>query len=408
MRIGIIGGGASGLFCGLVAKKNNPKNKIYIIEKADKCGKKILATGNGRCNLTNETMGEEFFFSSSIDHVKEALSVFTNIDTKESFNELGLLFTTGDKGKIYPRSLQASSVLDVLRIENQKLGVNEITGFKVLKIEKKGNIFRVFGEKETLEFEKIVIATGGKSGENLGSDGDGYTFLKSFGHKMNPVFQSLVQIKCDNTYTKALNGTKITVSAKIEVNGKCIDKGVDEMHFTEYGLSGPLGFNLSRSVSKHFSEKNPKDIYCSIDFMGELSYDEVKSFIIDRIKAQGHKNLEDFFTGVFSKRCGQMIIKKSTDKKFNTLAKELSGAEIKEIANNIKAFKVKLLSVMPFKNSQVTAGGIKVEEFDIKTLESKNISGLYACGEVLDVDGICGGYNLQWAWSSGYMVGKAL
>lgn len=408
MRIGIIGGGAAGLFCALTAKKNNPKNKIYIIEKSEKCGRKILATGNGRCNLTNENMGEEYFFSSDISYVKEALSVFSNLDTQKSFNNLGLLFTTGEKGKIYPRSLQASAVLDVLRMENQRLGVEEITGFKVIKIEKKGNVFRVFGEKETLEFEKIVIATGGMSGENLGSDGDGYTFLKSFGHKMNPVFQSLVQIKCDNTYTKALNGTKITVSAKIEVNGKIIDKGVDEMHFTEYGLSGPLGFNLSRAVSRHFAEKNESDIYCVIDFMQELSYDEVKSFIQSRIKTQGHKTLEDFFTGVFSKRCGQMIIKKSTDKKFNVSAKELSGTEIKEIANNIKAFKVKLVSVMPFKNSQVTAGGIKIEDFEKETLQSLKTSGLYACGEVLDVDGICGGYNLQWAWSSGYIAGKAL
>ena len=408
MRVGIIGGGAAGLFCGLCAKKNNPKNKIYILEKADKCGRKILATGNGRCNLTNEVMGPEFFYSSDTAYVKEALSVFSNLDTQKSFENLGLLFTTGDKGKIYPRSLQASAVLDVLRMENQRLGVEEVTGFKVVKIEKKGNIFRVFSEKETLEFEKIVIATGGMSGENLGSDGDGYTFLKSFGHKMNPVFQSLVQIKCDNTYTKALNGTKITVSAKIDVDGKTVDKGIDEMHFTEYGLSGPLGFNLSRSVSKHFCEKNPKDIYCIIDFMQELTYEEVKTLIQSRIKTQGHKPLEDFFTGVFSKRCGQMIIKKSTDKKFNTPAKDLSGAEIKEIVNNIKAFKVKLLSVMPFKNSQVTAGGIRIEDFDIKTLESNKVSGLFACGEVLDVDGICGGYNLQWAWSSGYMVGKAL
>ena len=408
MRIGIIGGGASGLFCGLVAKKNNPKNKIYIIEKAEKCGRKILATGNGRCNLTNENMGEEYFFASDISYVKEALSVFSNLDTQKSFNELGLLFATGEKGKIYPRSLQASAVLDVLRMENQRLGVEEITGFKVEKIEKKGNVFRVFGGRETLEFEKIVIACGGMSGENLGSDGEGYNFLKAFGHKMNPVFQSLVQIKCDNTYTKALNGTKITVSAKIEVDGKCIDKGVDEMHFTEYGLSGPLGFNLSRSVSKHFAEKNQKDIYCIIDFMKELSYDQVKTFVQNRIKTQGHKNLEDFFTGVFSKRCGQMIIKKSTDKKFNCPAKELSGAEIKEITNNIKSFKVKLISVMPFKNSQVTAGGIRIEDFEKNTLESKKVKGLYACGEVLDVDGICGGYNLQWAWSSGYITGKAL
>lgn len=408
MRIGIIGGGAAGLFCGLMAKKNNPKNKIYIIEKSEKCGRKILATGNGRCNLTNENMGEEYFFSSDISYVKEALSVFSNSDAQKSFNDLGLLFTTGEKGKIYPRSLQASSVLDVLRIENQKLGVEEICGFKVLKIEKKGNIFRVFGEKETLEFEKIVIATGGMSGENLGSEGDGYNFLKAFGHKMNPVFQSLVQIKCDNTYTKALNGLKITVSAKIETEGKTIDKGIDEMHFTEYGLSGPLGFNLSRSVSKHFAEKKGKDIFCVIDFMQELSYDETKAFVQNRIKTQGYKALEDFFTGVFSKRCGQMIIKKSTDKKFNTPAKDLSGAEIKEIVNNIKAFRVKLVSVMPFKNSQVTAGGIKIEDFHKETLESKKLNGLYACGEVLDVDGICGGYNLQWAWSSGYIVGNAL
>ncbi len=408
MRIGIIGGGASGLFCGITAKKNNPKNKVYIIEKAEKCGRKILATGNGRCNLTNENMGEEYFFSSDISYVREALSAFSNSDTQKSFNDLGLLFATGEKGKIYPRSLQASAVLDVLRMESKRLGVEEICGFKVVKIEKKGDIFRVFGEKETLEFEKLVIATGGMSGENLGSDGDGYNFLKAFGHKMNPVFQSLVQIKCDNTYTKALNGTKITVSAKIEVDGKTIDKGIDEMHFTEYGLSGPLGFNLSRSVSKHFAEKNESDIYCVIDFMQELSYDEVKAFVQNRIKTQGYKNLEDFFTGVFSKRCGQMIIKKSTDKKFNVSAKELSGAEIKEIANNIKAFKVKLISVMPFKNSQVTAGGIKIEDFEKATLESKKLRGLYACGEVLDVDGICGGYNLQWAWSSGYIVGKAL
>lgn len=401
MKIGILGGGASGLLCAVTVKRNHPEYTVEILEKADKTGKKILATGNGRCNLTNKDIDIKYFHSGNLPFVKGVLDDFSKEDTISFFKELGLLISEGEKGKLYPRSLQASSVLDVLRLECLRLGVCEITGFKVSKVKEGFTVYSADGKQRS--YDKIVVACGGMSGENLGSDGDGYDILKSFGHKMTPIFQSLVQIKCDNTYTKALNGTKITVLAKLVKNDEVLEERTDELHFTDYGLSGPLSFNMSRSVSQHFSQN--QDIFMSIDFMKELSYEETSDFVKTRVKEQGYKTLEDFFTGVFSKRCGQMIIKKSTDKKFSEKASALTDKEILAVINNIKAFKVKLMGVMPFKNSQVTAGGIKLDGFDPKTLQSKFISGLFACGEVLDVDGDCGGYNLQWAWSSGYKVG---
>lgn len=408
MKISVIGGGAAGLTAAIVCKRKSPFYEIEIFEKLDRAGKKILATGNGRCNLTNESVKVCNYRTDNTGYVENIIKKYNTNEILEFFKGLGLLFYTGEKGRIYPRSLQAASVIDVLRLECERLGIKIMPGSKVESIKKTKNGFAVKANGKEYFCDKVVIAAGGESGENLGSDGDGIRLLSSMGHKIIKTFPSLVQIRTENGETKSLNGLKMNISARLyNKDNRLLFEDTGEMHFANYGLSGPLAFNMSYSVSRALSRKE-KGIFASLDFMREFSFDETLSFLKERTKTMGDKPLEVFLTGVFPKMCSLLLMKNSTDKKLNVKTSSLSENDILSLAKNIKEFKVLTTGVMPFKNSQATAGGGDLSEFNKNTLESEKIRGLYACGEVLDVVGDCGGYNLHFAWASGMCVGENL
>ncbi|MCH5211757.1 MAG: NAD(P)/FAD-dependent oxidoreductase [Oscillospiraceae bacterium] len=393
MKIGIIGGGASGLMAAIAAKNENTDVTIYEREK--RVGKKILATGNGRCNMTNTTASPDNYHGFDISFIDGAIKRFWVDRTLDFFTECGILWKEEDGGKVYPYSDTASSVLDVLRRRLDTEGISVECGFDVKSVKKKGREFIIEdyrGRKEVCD--RVVIAGGGKASPALGSNGSCYEILKSFGHTITAIYPSLVQIKTETDIVKKLKGIK--VNAALTLGGRC---ETGEILFTDYGLSGPPVFFLSAYMAGCKTAE--------LDLMPEYKYTDVHSILSDRCAYLCNVPLEDYFTGMLNKRVGQALLKSVGIAPLSRLSGSLSGTEIKQLAAAIKKWSFKIEGTMSWNNAQVTKGGAVTAQFDKVTMESKLINGLYACGEVLDIDGDCGGYNLQWAWSSGYLAGTA-
>ncbi len=394
----IIGAGASGMAAAITAAGDGG-NRVILLEKQSRPGKKLLATGNGCCNLTNADLSIENYFGSEKEFAIPALTRFGLESTLDFFRSLGLLTREEGGGRIYPYSMQASSVLDVLRFALERPNIELHCGAAAVSIEKKGSGFSVATDKGPFFADRLIVAAGGAAAPRLGGTADGYKLLQTMGHSRTALYPSLVQVKTENAYPRALKGIK--TDAKVTLfSGKaavCVSAG--EVLFTEYGLSGPAVFELSRFVS------TGKDLSVSLDLMPEYAEDEVAGLLLENRKSAGSLACENFLAGVLNKRLGQMLIKYS-EIALSAPAASLKDAEIQRLACSIKNFKLPVTGTTGFENAQVTAGGIRTSEFRSDTLESRLCPNLFAAGEVLDVDGRCGGYNLQWAWSSGRLAGK--
>lgn len=390
--IAIIGGGASGLMAAVAAK--NEDTNVTVFERTKRVGKKILATGNGRCNMTNTGAGLKNYHGKDPSFVNGAIKRFWVNETLELFSELGILWKEEERGKVYPYSDTASAVLDVLRRRVERTGTEVRCDLDVKSIEKKNGKFivRTYSGTED-KFDKVIIAAGGKAAPDLGSNGSGYELLKSFGHKITALRPSLVQIKTDTDIVKKLKGIKIDANVTI---GRNSSRG--ELLFTDYGLSGPPIFELTSRLNG--------DKTIEIDMMPDHTSDDVLNIIYERMAYLYDVPLEEFFTGMLNKRVGQALLKSVGVAPLSRESSSLTEAEAKKIVSAIKGWRFNITGTMSWNNAQVTKGGAETAGFDSATMESKLIKGLYACGEVLDIDGDCGGYNLQWAWSSGYIAGK--
>ena len=390
--IAIIGGGASGLMAAVAAK--NEDTNVTVFERTKRVGKKILATGNGRCNMTNTGAGSKNYHGKDPSFVNGAIKRFWVNETLELFSELGILWKEEERGKVYPYSDTASAVLDVLRRRVERTGTEVRCDLDVRSIEKKNGKFivRTYSGTED-KFDKVIIAAGGKAAPDLGSNGSGYGLLKSFGHKITALRPSLVQIKTDTDIVKKLKGIKIDANVTI---GRNSSRG--ELLFTDYGLSGPPIFELTSRLDG--------DKTIEIDMMPDHTSDDVLNIIYERMAYLYDVPLEEFFTGMLNKRVGQALLKSVGVAPLSRESSSLTEAEAKKIVSAIKGWRFNITGTMSWNNAQVTKGGAETAGFDSATMESKLIKGLYACGEVLDIDGDCGGYNLQWAWSSGYIAGK--
>ena len=391
LNIAVIGGGASGLFAAISAKNENTDVTIY--EKEKRVGRKILATGNGRCNMTNTTASYNDYHSLDIKFIYPTIERFWVDQTLDFFENIGILWKEEDEGKVYPYSDTASAVLDVLRQKLEKSGVITECEFGVKKIKKQNNQFIIEDKNGNRKrADRVIIATGGMAGAQLGSDGSGYKILEGFGHKITKLYPSLVQIRTQTDTVKKLKGIK--VNAKVSVGDK---EKTGEVLFTDYGISGPPVFWLSSYI------EGEKEI--ALDIMPEYSYTDISDMITKRVNTLGDIPLEDFFVGMLNKRVSQALLKHIGVEPLSRLASSLSRKEIQAISSIIKNFKLQIKGTSTWNNAQVTKGGADVSQFNADTMESKLVKGLYCCGEVLDVDGDCGGYNLQWAWSSGYIAG---
>ncbi|MBC7959303.1 MAG: NAD(P)/FAD-dependent oxidoreductase [Vallitaleaceae bacterium] len=401
-KVIIMGGGASGMMAAIIAARLG--SKVTILERCDRIGKKILATGNGRCNLTNTTVDESNYFIKEPHKgfVNQILDQFNVQTTLDFFHGLGIEIVEKEDGKLYPRSDQASSVLAVLMAELEHLKVEILCNQTVQAVEVDKSI-RVQTQDQKFYCNKFVVATGGKSTPELGSDGSGYTLAKELGHTLTPVFPSLVQIKTDYPYLKHLKGTKIQGCARLHNEKKeVLQTEVGEILYTDYGISGPPILQISRIASDRIHQN--LDTYVTIDLIPEIEIDELDLLLRSRFEQMPYKSAENILIGLINSRLIVPMLK-TAEVALSKKAADFSKAERKNLCKAMKNACMKVTGINPWNQSQVTAGGVALSEVS-KDLESRLKPNVYFCGEILDVDGLCGGYNLQWAWSSGAVVGR--
>ena len=398
--IAIIGGGASGLAAAITAKRKSPHLEVYIFEALDRVGKKLITTGNGRCNITNKNLSATHFHGEDSNFSSEVFSLCENEKIINFFDLIGVPFVfEGDKA--FPASLQASSVVDCLRFECDRIGVKTICGTKITDI-KFGSPFKLSFDGGSVTAKTVIAATGLYSGgEKLGSDGSFYRILKNHGFKTVKITPSIVQVKTETDFVKQLKGIKTDAKATLLKNNKEIKSQFGEVLFCDYGLSGPAIMNLSREAFR-----TEEDFEIALDLFPNLSLEEVIGNITLRAKTLIDRNLDEFFTGMLNKRLGQVVLKYSGFK-LSDNASVIDTVAAKKIALTLKCFKFKVTGNTGFLNSQVSAGGISTSEFSAKTLMSKKHKGFFATGELLDIDGDCGGFNLAFAWASGIVAAES-
>lgn len=395
MKIGIIGAGASGMAAALAAAEN-PEVEVLVLERQSRVGRKLLATGNGRCNLTNLHALEGGYHGESPDFSKEALTRFSPEETLAWFRSLGLYTVAEPSGRVYPYSDQANSVVDVLRLAMDKPNITLVTGFTVEKIRREPEGFTLGSREDSYFCDKVIVACGGLAGSKLGGTMSGYQLLGKLGHRSTRLRPALVQIKCGWGGVVGLKGVRANCHVKIFRDEALFAQSTGELQFTEMGLSGPVIFEISRDVC--FGKG---DWEARLDFLPEMSPAELEAMLLER--QQRNFPMEELLTGILHNRLGRVLTKAAGIG--GRQAGDLTREEIGQVCRTVKAFAIPLTEPLGMDSAQVTAGGVLTENFAPQTMESRLVPGLYACGEVLDVDGDCGGYNLQWAWSSGRCAG---
>ncbi len=391
----IIGGGASGMMAAIVAKRSG--SNVTILEKNVRIGKKILATGNGRCNYTNILTTQDAYNHPSF--VLDALGQFSAENAITFFEELGISPKIEDLGKAYPLSEQASSIIEVFLFELEQLKVNIITDVFVKEIKKNGDLFSVIlADGKSYQADKIILATGGKAMPSTGSDGLGYPIARRLGHHTSTIFPALVKLKLESPYLKGLNGVKISSSVQLLNHNQILQEETGDILFTSYGISGPTILNLSRKANELLLAKESPII--NVILLNSVSKKDVEK----RFSLASSKPVNFSLVGLINKKIIPALIKDAGIEKQNTRVSDLTRDQKYKLINSLFEWQFKLIGSKGFEDAQVTAGGVDINEIDSRTMESKLISGLYFSGEVIDIDGICGGYNLQWAWSSGYVA----
>lgn len=400
MKIGIIGGGASGLVAAIKAKKEN--NEVIIFEKNKECGKKILATGNGRCNYWNSDQDLEHYESSN----RELIQGIINSETEEKvlglFNKLGIVPKIKN-GYYYPFSNQASTIRKVLLDEVLRLGVTIKNEFSVQDIKHINDKFIVCSDNEEVCVDKLILATGSFAAPKTGSDGMGFNFLKKFNHTIIKPLPSLVQLITDGGYLKEWNGIRTDVNLFLYEDDNLVKREAGEIQLTNYGISGICVFNLSNYVARGLD--NGKKEVVSINFLPFLNnYEEAKKWFYEKTLLI-NKNIKDLLEGILNYNLVSVILRKANIADSNNF-NELDNIEQERIIKCCISFKVNVVATKTFEEAQVASGGVNLTEINLQTMESKLIKNLFITGELLDLTGDCGGYNLGIAWRTGYIAGE--
>ncbi len=378
---------------------------VTILEHMDRVGKKLLSTGNGKCNLTNMNIREECYRCSQKGFPMKVLSKFGVEDTLSFFDELGLM-TKNKNGYLYPNSEQASTVLDLLRLELSRRKILVVNGCRVKKIrhENSPHRFKVETDSKTFQGDSLILAAGSKAAPFTGSDGSGYELAKDLGHRVILPLPALVQLRCEGSHFKALAGVRCEAQVSLYCDGKRTAEDLGEVQLTDYGISGIPVFQVSRFASRALAEG--KNVKAVLDFLPSLSTEETRTFFSRRRERLGHLACSDFLAGIFHKKLAAVLLKQS-----GIPAGQLTGQTGSDAWNRllkkIKCFESTVTATNSFEQAQVCCGGVDTRQIRPENLESRLVPGLYVTGELLDVDGICGGYNLQWAWSTGCLAGKS-
>ena len=397
----VIGGGAAGMMAALTAAEDQ-NNRVILLERQQRVGRKLLSTGNGRCNLTNLGATAANYHGEQPDFMRPALRQLPPTETLALFRSFGLLTVTEESGRVYPLSDSASSVLDVLRFQLQQRGVELRCASPAREIRREKGGFAVRTDEETLRAERLIVACGGAAGGKLGGVTDGYELLAPLGHMRTKLYPSLVQLVTEPDYPRALKGVRADAALRLLRGRDCLGRAQGEVQFTERGVSGPAAFDLSRAVST-----GGEGLVLQLDFLRDYTEAQLRAILIQRRESLPDLDASELMTGLVHNRLGKMLLRYSGVDTRKSIA-ALNDRELSHAADACKNFRLPLRGTEGFDNAQVTAGGLRTADFDPETMQSRLVPGLYVCGELLDVDGDCGGYNLQWAWASGRLAGRLL
>ena len=397
-HFGILGGGASGIACAIAIKQLKPDSNVTVYEKLAEPGHKILAAGNGRCNLSNTNMDISFYNgdSSILYHV---LSPFGTEQCTRFFESIGLV-TTEEDGRIYPLSMNAASVRTVLLNEADRLGVKFKTNFKVSSLESSSGHFVINGSENA---DIVIFALGGKAAAVHGTDGDGYRILRDLGIRYAPISPALVQLTTESRKAAGLKGVRFRGDISLYTqSGELVGRENGEILFTDYGLSGIAAMQLSGDASVLSKTEHPT---ASLDLCTAMTQAELRLYLADRREALSMRPATELLPGILNEKIAAAVMKDAGISS-DLLAGMLEDEELDKLADCIKHFDFTITGTKGFKDAQVTRGGVSAEELKDGSLQSIKIPGLFFCGEILNADGVCGGYNLHFAWGSGIQAAK--
>lgn len=394
----VIGAGASGMMAALTAAEAG--RHVVLLERQGRVGRKLAATGNGRCNLTNINATIENYHGENADFAAPALARFTPQDTLDFFHALGLVTVTEYGGRVYPLSNSANSVVDVLRFALDAAGVDVRVGESARALSRAGSGYDVVTDAGTYRADYVIVACGGAAGAKLGGVMDGYELLKPLGHKRTSLYPALVQLVTDADYPRALKGVRADARIALTAGSETLATGAGEVQFTDTGVSGPAVFDISRAAAT-----GGDGLTLKIDFLREHTAEDVRAWLAARCERFANLTAGELFTGIVHNRLGRMLIKYAGIDAALPL-RALDSAALDAAVRAGKEFALRVRGTEGFDSAQVTAGGIRTSGVDPETLQSWFMPGLFICGELLDVDGDCGGYNLQWAWASGHVAGR--
>lgn len=398
--IAIIGGGASGLTAAVSAKMTNPQKSVVVIEKLSRVGKKIIATGNGKCNLSNTNISA-YNYHGSIN----AMEIIQQMpDYKEFFTDtLGVLCINGKEGGIYPRSNNATTVLNALRLKMQELGVIEMCNCEIKAI--RPDVFGRHGFELThsdgvISCRNLIIATGGYASPSFGTDGSMMRVLKNMGYVTSKICPAVAPLRVNPDKLKGLKGVRVKGEVSAVSGGKVLRTEKGELQFNDNNISGICVFNLAYLFQKYEGK-----LSLVIDLMPDIPLANLEEYIYSIRKSRAKCTLEEFLTGAFTKNLALYITKNAVKRPLTDKISALIDEDISAVCTKIKALEFEVEGCSSWQNAQATMGGIKSSQVK-ENLRARNIENMYFCGEILDVVGDCGGYNLQWAWSSGILVGR--
>lgn len=396
----VAGGGASGMTAAIAAARCGAD--VVILEKNNCLGRKILATGNGKCNLTNENMDISCYRSDTPNRILPVLQSFGYTDTLRFFEELGLC-TKNKDGYIYPLSEQASAVAEVLRMEIRHLRIECHTETVIQDIRQSDDGFIVTTDKGRWQCQKLILATGGMASAQLGSDGSGYRFAKALGHRLADVTPALVQLRCKEKIYKQLAGVRTRATVTLYAEGRELGKDTGELQLTAYGISGIPVFQVSRYAAKAL--KNGQSVRAVIDFLPQTDKNKLNEYFTQRLQTQGFKTAKELCIGLLHDKIAAALLKASGIDA-DVLAGTVKESNWHRFLTLCKEFSTQITETNAYEQAQVCAGGVLLSEIHMETMESVLIPGLFFAGEIADADGICGGYNLQWAWATGFIAGN--
>jgi len=405
-EMAVIGGGAAGLMAAVAAAEAGAT--VTVLERCDRVGRKLLATGNGRCNLTNLRARASHYHSvhsGGAALAGEVLAAVPPLAALAVFESLGLRWREEDEGRVYPYSGQASAVLDVLRLACDRLGVAVRCGQAVRALAPTPEGFSLsLANGEVLSAGRVIVAAGGKAAPRLGSDGGGYALLTALGHRLTPCYPALVQLRCDHAGLRTLKGLRLRAEVTLFVDRAPVRAERGEVLFTDYGLSGIAALSLAREAG--FALAQGRTVHVRLALLPECDDVEPTSLIRDRRALFAGVPAGQFAAGMLPRRIGEALCLAAgipLQLPFGRVTDAQAGA----LAALLGDWRFPVTGLQPFESAQVTAGGIDAQDFDPSTMESLLAPGLYAAGEVLDVDGDCGGFNLHFAWASGLLAGRA-